>query len=243
MGRRGVLGVLAGGTAALLSGCGLIWPSDRLRHRITVEVGTPYGLRTGSSVVETEVRKGKGWGDASGTSFQLKGEAAAVDLGGGRTLFALLRGADSTQGDAAGYQTRLLYEALRAIGPSGPAGDVSHMDVMQVRAAAQDAQVKLDLPVKLYPLMVTFGDDKDPISVARVDPANLAASFRPGYALKRITIEVTHDAISTGIEEKLEWLTSHRGTLKPNPPSFLDDPSDPDLRLLGKGPFATELVK
>ena len=224
MARRGVLGVLAGGTAALLSGCGLIWPSDRLRHRITVEVGTRYGLRTGSSVVETEVRKGKSWGDASGTSFQLKGEAAAVDLSGGRTLFALLRSADATQGDAAGYQTRLLYEALRAIGPSGPAGDVSHMDVMQVRAAAQDAQVKLDLPVKLYPMLVMFGDINDPKSVQKIEPGNLAASFGPGVRLNRIVLEVTRDDVTSGIEKRLPNFGKVNGYLAWRQTLANDDP-------------------
>jgi hypothetical protein len=205
MTRRGVLGVLACG-AALLSGCGLIWPSDRLRQKITVEVETPDGLRTGSAVVETEVREGKSWGDASGTSFHLKGEAVAIDLPGGQTLFALLRGADSAQSDSAGYQTRLLYEALRAVGPSGPAGDVSQMDVMQVRATAQDARVKLDLPQRLYPMLVTFTDNDDPKSVERVDPANLASSFGAGVRLKRITVAVTDDDVTKGIEKRLGWL-------------------------------------
>lgn len=213
MARRGVLGILTGGAVALLGGCGLIWGSDRLRQKITVEVETPDGPRTGRSVVETEVREGKSWGDASGTSFHLKGEAVAIDLPGGRTLFALLCGADGTQGDATGYQTRLLYEVLRAIGPSGPAGDVSHMDVMQARAAAQDAEVKLDLPQWLYPLLVTFTDIDDPSSVQRVDPANLAASFGPGIRLKRITVEVTDDDVTTGIEKRLRWLPAQKGAL------------------------------
>ena len=110
MTRRGAMGLLAGAASVVLSGCGMIFPSDRLRQKITVEVETPAGLRSGSSVVETEVRKGKSWGDASGTTFRLKGEAVAVDLPGGRTLFALLRGGGDTQGDAAAFQTRLLYE-------------------------------------------------------------------------------------------------------------------------------------
>jgi copper chaperone CopZ len=80
-------------------------------------------------------------------------------------------------------------------------------------------------------------------AVQRVDPANLAASFGPGIRLKRITVEVTDDDVTTGIEKRLRWLSKHRGTLKPNPPSFMDDPNDPELRLLGKGPFTTELVK
>lgn len=227
MARRGVLGLMVGGATALLSGCELIWPSDRLRQKITVEVETPNGLRTGSTVVETEVREGKSWGDASGTTFTLKGEAAAVDLGSGRTLFALLRGAEGTQGDAAGYQTRLLFEALRDVGPSGPAWDVSQMDLMQVRAAAQDAGVKLDLPQRLYPLLVTFADPADPTSVQRVDPANLAASFGPGVTLKRITVAVTNDPVTTGIEKRLGWLGTQRGALLNIPVSDYPPPGTP----------------
>jgi hypothetical protein len=39
--------------------------------------------------------------------------------------------------------------------------------------------------------------------VQRVDPANLAASFGPGIRLKRITVEVTDDDVTTGIEKRL----------------------------------------
>jgi hypothetical protein len=45
--------------------------------------------------------------------------------------------------------------------------------------------------------------------VQRVDPANLAASFGPGIRLKRITVEVTDDDVTTGIEKRLRWLGDH----------------------------------
>ena len=77
-------------------------------------------------------------------------------------------------------------------------------------------------------------------AVQRVDPANLAASFGPGIRLKRITVEVTDDDVTTGIEKRLQWLPKHRGTLKRNPPRHLDDPSDPDLLTIDVGPFSTE---
>ena len=41
MARRGVIGLLAGATTLVLTGCGLLFPSDRLRQKITVEVETP----------------------------------------------------------------------------------------------------------------------------------------------------------------------------------------------------------
>lgn len=213
MARRGVIGLLAGATTLVLTGCGLLFPSDRLRQKITVEVETPAGLRSGSSVVETEVRKGKSWGDASGTTFKLEGEAVAVDLPGGRTLFALLRGGGDTQGDAAAYQTRLLYEALNAGAAASVPVEVEGMNVMQARAAAKSAEVSLILPEKLYPMLVTFADNSDPKSVERVAPALLAATFGPGVRLRRITVEVTDDDVTTGIEKRMGWLQSHQGSL------------------------------
>lgn len=201
--RWGVIGLLAGATTLVLTGCGVLFPSDHLRQKITVEVETPAGLRSGSSVVETEVRKGKSWGDASGTTFKLEGEAVAVDLPGGRTLFALLRGSGDTQGDAAAYQTRLLYEALNAGAEASVPVEVAGLTVMQARAAAKSAGVKLTLPEKLYPMLVTFADNSDPKSVERVAPGNLSAMFGPGLRLRRITVEVTDDAVTSGIEKRL----------------------------------------
>ena len=209
---RGVIGLI-GGAVAVLSGCGLLFPSDRLRQRITVEVETPAGLRSGSSVVETEVQEGKSWGDASGTSFTLKGEAVAVDLPGGRTLLALLRGASDTQDDPTTYQTRLFYEALNAGAAASVAVPIDGLDVMQARAAAKRANVSLTLPEKLYPMLVVFADIADPKSVQRVDPANLAAEFGPGVRLKRIIVEVTDDDVTTGGLKKLSWLSTHQGSL------------------------------
>lgn len=52
MNRRVTLGsLLALGTLAL-AGCGD--PTPTYRYRLTVEVNTPEGLRTGSSVIEVE---------------------------------------------------------------------------------------------------------------------------------------------------------------------------------------------
>ena len=215
MARRGVMGVLAGAAAAVLGGCGVLFPSDRLRQKITVEVETPAGLRSGSSVVETEVREGKSWGDASGTTFKLKGEAVAVDLPGGRTLFALLRGGE-TLGDPTAYQTRLLLEALNAGAKANVPVEVEGLNLMQVRAAAKSAEVSVILPEKLYPILVTFAGSSDPKRVEKVDPGNFAASFGPGVRLKRITVEVTDEDVTTGIGERLgvqfwqKWGDIHR---------------------------------
>ena len=54
MARRGVIGLLGGAVIDGLAGCDVIAPPRAsLRYRMTVEVETPQGLRSGSSVIET----------------------------------------------------------------------------------------------------------------------------------------------------------------------------------------------
>ena len=48
----------------------------------------------------------------------------------------------------------------------------------------------------------------------RVDPADLAATFGAGFALREITLEVTDDAVTEGVVEGvLGWLWTHAGYL------------------------------
>jgi len=58
-------------------------------------------------------------------------------------------------------------------------------------------------------MMVTFGDLADPTSVAEVDPDYLAATFGEGVKLKRVTVELTDDPVTTGIEARLGWLPGY----------------------------------
>lgn len=73
------------------------------------------------------------------------------------------------------------------------------------------------LRLSAYPMLVTFTDLSDPTSVAEVDPDDLAATFGKGVRLKRITVQITDDPVTTGIEERLGWLGNERGSLIPIP--------------------------
>ena len=94
MSRRGVLGMLAGGAAALLSGCNLFGGSA-YRYRLTVEVQTAKGVRTGSGVREVSMTENFVLtAHESPYSGGETGEAVVVDLPSG-PVFLLLRGADA----------------------------------------------------------------------------------------------------------------------------------------------------
>jgi hypothetical protein len=77
----------------LLTGLGACrpWYDDHeLRYRVTVEVATPAGIRTGSGVIQVTATETPFWAPGLAVTYRLEGEAIPVDLPGGRTMFALL---------------------------------------------------------------------------------------------------------------------------------------------------------
>jgi hypothetical protein len=185
-----ILGVFV--MVVLLTRCG---STQTVRYRMTVEVETPQGLRTGSSVREVTAYSPWVINPSSRTHFDLSGEAVAVDLPDGRVLFALLTGADGVDYAALlpGYHMGWLSPEGIAQGPV-PLWPNTLSTVSRARGAAA------------APMLVTFGNLRDPMSVTEVDPANLSAQFGEGVRLRRITVQVTDDDVTEGIERRLVWL-------------------------------------
>ena len=185
------------------------------RYRLTVEVDTPQGLRTGSSVieVETDVAGARTIPSPGAVSHRVRGEAVAVDLPGGRTLFALLR-----SGNDIDWASRVM--AMLAPDPPADAEDrfQARFDNL-LELEGEIALPRIWPPTghlkerSAYPMLVTFGDIAEPTSVAEVDPDDLAATFGEGYALRRVTVELTDAPVTTGIEERLGWLPSMYATM------------------------------
>ena len=209
MKRRKVLGLMALGSAsALLIGCDGSKAIDNsvyfqpIRYRLTAEVDTPEGTRSGSSVIEAKTNRRITWVKATG-------EAVAVDLPDGQILFVLLRSAS------------MVDWAATLPGIPLPEDDVS-TGVFKERQAQLERQldaVSRDRTVhylwgdgvpkeraQYLPYMVRFRDLSDPKSVEQVDPADLAKTFGPGVSLRSLTVQVTDAPVTTGIEKRLRWL-------------------------------------
>ena len=195
--KRIVISGLLACCALMLAGCGILDAvnDESYRFRMTVEVQTPQGVRTGSSVYQ--ITAGNRWHilpDERSREVSVRGEAVAVDIAPGKTLFALLK-------------THAHFESM--VGLSMATLDPHFTDRYDVVASARRlAKVNGDGPAvavnpKNYPMLVTFGDPADPTSVGLVNPADLAASFGKGVSLKRITVQTTHDPVTTGIEKRL----------------------------------------
>lgn len=68
------------------------YPSGTWRYKITVEVETPEGIKTGSAVREVTVQLTPKITPETKPTTSLKGEAVVVDLGKRGVVFALLKG-------------------------------------------------------------------------------------------------------------------------------------------------------
>ncbi|MCO6185440.1 hypothetical protein [Rhizobium sp. L1K21] len=196
-----------------LSGCGQDWS---WHQKLTVSVETPEGLKEGSAVSEIEVSllsENVGLGDFRGSSSSsLKGEAVVVDLGGGRYLFALLKGY--------GHET-----ALHAFADAGFVPQPKGREALEkIYGAFETLHATTELSSDRYPLLVTFDDIDDPASVKRVDPNDFAATFGLGYHLQSITLSITDEPVTKGkVEAVLRWLGLQSGRIKPTYKKFADE--------------------
>jgi hypothetical protein len=187
----------------------IFYPTSRVHAKITIEVETPEGVKTGSSVQQVTFSIGPcPLCNTSGPKFRryLRGEAVAVDLGPRGTLFALL------SGGAGGQPTPDPITPVIVEKVFGPKQDNTWRGTDAVRVLGR-ASGKADVPSELIPFMVRFRDINDPQTVERVDPANLASSFGPGVKLVNATIEITSDPVTTGIAKWLGWLPHFYGKM------------------------------
>ena len=164
-------------------------------------------------------------GIGGGVSADVSGQAVTIDLGARGLLFALLRSEGNGQW-AAGIMPSLTPRPAE----DAPTSEDDTIAIQIKNVLANKGLIVLprmyprtssdrpsSKPQSAYPLLVRFEDIKHPESVTQVDPGNLATSFGPGVELKRITVQITEDPVTTGIEQRLSWLQNHHGSLVKRP--------------------------
>ncbi len=180
------IGVLIG----LYAAHAVAFPSYNYAFRLIIDVDTPTGLKTGSSVISLTWRSQVPIGPRSAVT-QVKGEAVFVDLGGGQHVIATLgfgpKGADD----------KLEYLASEAFKRAGHPIDIQAL--AKVRGSAP-------LTGHLIPAFVTFTDLGNPKTGRIVLPDDFPAVFGAGIRLRGARIEMTDEPFTRGIEKKLTWL-------------------------------------
>ena len=220
--------------AIVLSSCGFSYDTSSYRFRLTIEVDTPQGLRTGSTVYQIEA--GRNWAplpDMNSRYIRTYGEAASVDLGNGAKLFSLLK-------------TTSQFEELSGL--SLVSLDKHYLkdeyDPIDAAERLDDADsARAVVPIEDYPLLVAFPDPSDHTSMVMVDPRDAAATLGPRYAIQRIVVELTDDPVPDTIKQQLPWLepVGREGAIIPSNTPFLKDAKP--INLITSLDFSTELYK
>ncbi len=175
-----------------------LYPVYAARYELKLEVETPRGTKTGSSVMEARY----GWqptlgGITSSVKNGFSGEAVFVDLGDGKNLVVTLTDDRSKRKES----VEALYLPMRVF-PFTP------HDKVHTKADIENAKSKgpVNVPLERLPLVVTFANVSDVTTIERVNPSNIEKSFGSGYRIIRATIEMTGLDLSVGIRKKLNGL-------------------------------------
>lgn len=209
-----LLGVAALGASLGLTACF----DDRFpdySYEMTVHVkGEQF-----SSVRHVEVTEG------SIVTRRVTGEAVIIDHPKGRTYYALLSRPENpdyakfaagmalrdhvAQPQAKSEIDKALDEYDENRGVQDSFGDAAEFLQAMVKVeGAKDLPRTLPArqnrpPMQAWPMIVTFSNPDDPKTVREVTPESIG--------VERITIEITDEDVTEGIEERLGWLTEIKG--------------------------------
>lgn len=205
--------------------------TEQVRYRLIATINTPDGHKSGTGVwgyfmaatFDVPVFSFK-WHFAG----RVDGEAIPVDIGHGRTLYMVLGGrtvsenaiSDSKSARfSSGLMNTLPKYPLWSDGSAAPAyfgsnhaGAVKEIEWIK---AQQGRTVSLDCSPRLHsnpsgdcPAIVLASRSGSHIEM--LDPDNLSEALGPGYSLGDVTLQVTNDPVSQGIEQRLPWVRSVR---------------------------------
>jgi hypothetical protein len=153
--------VVVGGMFTLVS----IWTYP-VRYRLTVEIETPSGLRSGSSVIAAT------WQWNMHPSVPLRrwasGEAIYVDLGGGKHVITLL--ANGLRGEGSDWVFDNWYGFFAS----------NRLDIDDVWGKLSPQRASMVLRPRDLPTLVTFTDINDPTTATVVYAGGSRCPLRPG---------------------------------------------------------------
>lgn len=242
--RRTALWLLIG-VPLLFTGCDRFTAPARphlLRYKLTATVSTPAGERSGYSVIEVAMSR-------TSRKFDVRGEAVAVDLPAGQTLFVLLRSA--TDADWAAWALNAVPTPERDVQVKGTEERIAQIDRWVAYLKADRGVHPIwtpepphKVPGLSVPYMVRFRNVADPKSVELVDPNDLAEAFGRGFALKSLTMQMTDEVFAEKIKERFSWWKRYKYQHFDESSTISDDLRNPSLAAhLSSGSFSTEYLR
>ncbi|SDO94947.1 hypothetical protein [Afipia sp. GAS231] len=187
-----ILILCVAGAIGLYAAYPWFYPTFLCRYRLTANVAIGERQYSGSSVIEVKVETQPRLLDSPRWNFGINGDATFVDLGGGRNLVALLNPGPSKGTDV----VTLLFRAFNVPFSADNAAEVAKLS----------GERRLD-PAN-WPAFVIFQDVNEARSIKAIDPPLLPDIYGSGARIESVTVSITSDPISRGLEEKLPWLAS-----------------------------------
>ncbi len=204
-----VMGVSMASCAGAQDGGG--YASGSWSYKMTVEIETPEGIKTGSAVRKVSVIRSGILTSQMLPTVKLKGEAVVVDLGARGVVFALLKGYKVGADYGADIPAYMFNPERAYMSSKG----IAHMSQLKGESKVLDPE--------WYPQFVWFRDINDPKTVenllemesdGRSSPTftikkdHFAEAFGAGVKLREVTIEMTDEPVTWGVVEK--YMPSYR---------------------------------
>lgn len=168
--------------------------TDTYRYRLTVAIDVGGQLLTGASVIGVNLTKQpRVLPEVLPVISRAHGDAVFVDLGGGRHVIALL--VSGPTGGFTDYPQSLVPTHF----------NLSYDDKDLPKYSLLEGS--WDLSEKYLPTFVTFSNLNDPKTARVVKPEEFGQVFGSGTRLRKVTVEMTKDPVTRGLEKKLPWLS------------------------------------
>lgn len=170
---------------------------DEFSYRIVAsfdENGTPV---VGSNVVHVAVRRNIPCIGMCGYTIVVQGQAIPVKFSNGKYLFVLLGVADHSF--AAG---NMPFQAFNALPP--------------YRKISELPRVRVSVPPLYAPTIIYFTDMATPSSAVIVNQDNTATLVGENVHLVNVSVELTDDPASTGIDQLLPWVKKQEVVQEPS---------------------------
>jgi hypothetical protein len=189
------------------------YPTCTFRYKLTAEVMTPDGLKTGSSVIEVSYSHNADWGGGESADLKMSGEAVYVDLGQGKNVFVTLKSQESGRElsldrNYAPFKGALDGFALplKAFGLQWNFGQERDLCAASRLIPLSD---RFEVLFENLPTLVTFDSLDNPNSVSVIQP-NEVTLLGQGISLKRVTVARSEEQMLDIINGVLPWLESKR---------------------------------
>ncbi|NVD38915.1 hypothetical protein HT585_08615 [Ensifer sp. HO-A22] len=172
-----------------------LYPTFSWNQKLTVQLNTPNGEFTGSSVSHITWRKG--FNLSTDWNHTFEAEALHIELPDDKHLFALITLPLNQE-----YIGTLLPASL-----ANKEGRVLDDQLFRFVATELAPGKPVRVPSYQWPRLVTFEDLRNKDSVHLIESNDITKVLGKGYSIKSVTIELTGDQPSTNsLRKVLTWL-------------------------------------